>query len=137
MTRVFLMQVVKLVLVTFLIWFISAAISPFFDIYFWFPYIETPINDSLGFQRALTVRSAVFLTLSYFIVSYLRHRKPLSSVVPIMIFTTFYCIFRAGFLAKNGGPYSEWVVVTFTAIFSAMLYFEYKSETNKIFSNHW
>ena len=131
------MQVVKLFLVAFLIWFISAAISPFFDIYFWFPYIETPINDSLGFQRALTVRSAIFMTLSYFIVSYLRHRKPLSSVVPILIFTIFYSIFRVGFLLKNGGPYTEWLVIAFTIIFSIMLYLEYKTETNKIFSNSW
>ena len=131
------MQVVKLFLVAFLIWFITAAISPFFDIYFWFPYIETPINDSIGFQRALTVRSAMFLTLAYFIVNYLRHRKPLSSVVPIMIFTTLYSICRTGFLVKNGGPYTEWLVIAFTIIFSIMLYLEYKTETNKIFSNSW
>ncbi len=131
------MQVVKLFLVTILIWFISAAMSPFFDIYFWFPYIETTIDDSLGFQRALTVRSAIFLTLSYFIINYLRHRKPLSSVVPILIFTIFYSIFRAGFLLKNGGPNTEWLVIAFTLIFSIMLYLEYKTETNKIFSNSW
>jgi len=131
------MSVVKFFLVAFLIWFVTAALSPFFDIYFWFPYIEAPINNSPDFQRAVTVRSASFLTLSYFIINYLRHQKPLTSVVPLLVFCVFYTIFRIGFLVKNGGPDTEWLVVAFTVILSVMLYLENKAETNKIFSDSW
>ena len=70
-------------------------------------------------------------------VSTVAPSSSLSSVVPILIFTIFYSIFRAGFLLKNGGPNTEWLVIAFTLIFSIMLYLEYKTETNKIFSNSW
>ena len=131
------MNIIRFLFVAFLIWFTFAAVSPFFDIYFWITYIEAPLNDSIAFQRAVTVRSAIFLTLSYFVINYLRNRKPLSSIVPIMIFTIFYSVFRTGFLIKNGGPNTEWIIVAFTTITSAMLYLEYKNETNKIFANSW
>ena len=131
------MSAVKFLLIAFLIWFIIAALSPLFNHYFLFPYVEAPLNDSLGFQRSLTVRSACFLTLSYFIVNYLRHRKPLSSVVPILTFSFFYTIFRVGFLIKKGGPNMEWLVIAFSSGLTTMLYLEYKAEINKIFTKSW
>ena len=131
------MLAVRILLVAFCVWFVTAAFSPFFDIYFWFPYMQSPIAESIEFQRALTVRSAWFLTLVYFIVNYLRQRKPLSSVVPILTFCVFFSLFRTAYLVKHGGPNTEWLIVLFALGLSTLLHFEYKSETNKIFKNSW
>ena len=131
------MKPTKIVLIVLLLWIIPASIIPVFDLVIWFPYVRgIPIED-FSSHRLLSVRSATFMTMAYFIINHLRQKKPLSSVSPVFVFINFLLIFSIILLIKNGGPKTEWLMLTFGAIFSGVLYFENKKESNKIFKDAW
>ena len=127
------MKLTKILMVVLLFWMIPAAVIPIFDLVIWFPYVTSvPIND-LANHRLLSVRSAAFMTIGYFIINHLRQKKPLSSVSPVFVYVNFLLMFSIILLIKNGGPTTEWFTVIFLSIFSGILFFENKNESNKIF----
>ena len=131
------MKLTKILMVVLLFWMIPAAVIPIFDLVIWFPYVTSvPIND-LANHRLLSVRSAAFLTIAYFIINHLRQKKPLSSVSPVFVYVNFLLVFSIILLIKNGGPTTEWFTVIFVSIFSGILFFENKNESNKIFKDAW
>ena len=131
------MKLTKILMVVLLFWMIPAAVIPIFDLVIWFPYVTSvPIND-LANHRLLSVRSAAFMTIGYFIINHLRQKKPLSSVSPVFVYVNFLLMFSIILLIKNGGPTTEWFTVIFLSIFSGILFFENKNESNKIFKDAW
>ena len=131
------MKLTKILMVVLLFWMIPAAVIPIFDLVIWFPYVTSvPIND-LANHRLLSVRSAAFMTIGYFIINHLRQKKPLSSVSPVFVYVNFLLVFSIILLIKNGGPTTEWFTVIFVSIFSGILFFENKNESNKIFKDAW
>ena len=131
------MKPTKILLIILLLWIIPSSIIPIFDLVIWFPLLEGLPADDLSSNRLLAVRSATFMTLAYFIVNHLRQKKPLSSVSPIFVFINFIVLFSSIFLIKNGGPKTEWLMITLAIILSGILYFEGKKESNKIFKDAW
>ncbi|OUX22341.1 MAG: hypothetical protein CBE15_08695 [Euryarchaeota archaeon TMED255] len=132
------MKLTKILMILLLFWMIPASVIPIFDLVIWFPYLTSvvPIDD-LASHRLLSVRSAAFMTIAYFIINHLRQKKPLSSVTPVFVYANFLWMFSTIFLIKNGGPITEWFVVIFIAIFSGVLFFANKNESNKIFKDAW
>ena len=131
------MKLTKILMVVLLFWMIPAAVIPIFDLVIWFPYVTSvPIND-LANHRLLSVRSAAFMTIGYFIINHLRQKKPLSSVSPVFVYVNFLLMFSIILLIKNGGPTTEWFTVIFVATVSGILFFESKNESNKIFKDAW
>ncbi len=100
------MKLTKILMIVLLFWMIPAALIPIFDLVVWFPYVS-PTNiptDDLANHRLLSVRSAAFLTIVYFIINHLRQKKPLSSVSPIFVYVNCVLLFSTILLIKNSGP---------------------------------
>ena len=117
------MKLTKILMILLLFWMIPASVIPIFDLVIWFPHVTSvPIGD-LASHRLLSVRSAAFMTIAYFIINHLRQKKPLSSVTPVFVYANSLLMFSTIFLIKNGGPITEWFMVIFIAIFSGVLFF--------------
>ena len=83
---------VALISLIFLVEYISVKYSinfvfPFF--YFQVNFEPTTYEQTMIVLRLQIVRAAAFMTMAYFIFKYLRNRRPLSSVVPVLVFTNF------------------------------------------------
>ena len=68
------------------------------------PYTLIEIDVATANWRPHSIRSAAFMTVSYFIISYLRHQRPLSSVLPILVFGYWLVVFRVAFLLIYSNP---------------------------------
>ena len=131
---------------TLLLWFVVGAFLPLLDITFSFPffYFRVPLEPTTGDQamiilRLQIVRAASFMTMAYFIFKYLRNRKPLSSVVPVLVFINFLIFFSVIYTLRSGYTWSwkEWSVFGFLIVLSWVLFRENRSEATKIFSKDW
>ena len=136
----------KILMWILLLWFVVGACMPLLDITFSFPffYFKVPLEPTTDDQamiilRLQIVRAASFMTMAYFIFKYLRNRKPLSSVVPVLVFINFLILFFAIYTLKSGHVWSwkEWSVFGFLLVLSWVLFRENRSEATKIFSRDW
>ena len=133
-------------MVILLLWFIIGAFIPLFDITFSFPFFYFQVHlepmtedQTMIILRLQIVRAASFMTMAYFIFKYLRNRKPLSSVVPVLVFTNFLILFFVAYTVRSEHVWSwkEWSVFGFLLILSWVLFRENRSEATKIFSRDW
>ena len=129
-----------------LLWFVVGACMPLLDITFSFPffYYQVPLEPTTDDQamiilRLQIVRAASFMTMAYFIFKYLRNRKPLSSVVPVLVFINFLIFFSVIYTLRSGyvWTWKEWSVFGFLLALSWVLFRENRSEATKIFSRDW
>ena len=131
------MKPTKILLLLLLAWLVPASLVTLFDLIILFPFMTYTPSEDLANHRLLSVRSAVFMTLAYYIVNHLRKKKPLSSVSPILVFINFLILFSIILIIKNNGPNLEWLVVICASVFSGVLFIESKNERNKIFKDAW
>ena len=133
-------------MVIMLLWFIIGAFIPLFDITFSFPFFYFQVHlepmtedQTMIILRLQIVRAASFMTMAYFIFKYLRNRKPLSSLVPVLVFTNFLILFSVAYTVRSEHVWSwkEWSVFGFLLILSWVLFREDRSEATKIFSRDW
>lgn len=133
-------------MVIMLLWFIIGAFIPLFDITFSFPFFYFQVHlepmtedQTMIILRLQIVRAASFMTMAYFIFKYLRNRKPLSSLVPVLVFTNFLILFSVAYTVRSEHVWSwkEWSVFGFLLILSWVLFRENRSEATKIFSRDW
>ena len=133
-------------MVILLLWFIIGAFIPLFDITFSFPFFYFQVHldpmtedQTMIILRLQIVRAASFMTMAYFIFKYLRNRKPLSSLVPVLVFTNFLILFSVAYTVRSEHVWSwkEWSVFGFLLILSWVLFRENRSEATKIFSRDW
>ncbi len=88
-------------------------------------------------ERLVAIRSAVFLTMAFFIYRHLSRKRPLSSVAPLQVFVNCLILvglFRIGFSFEY---WLEWAILGVLGVLSAMLYFENRSESQRIFKDDW
>ena len=133
-------------MVILLLWLIIGAFIPLFDITFSFPFFYFQVHlepmtedQTMIILRLQIVRAASFMTMAYFIFKYLRNRKPLSSLVPVLVFTNFLILFSVAYTVRSEHVWSwkEWSVFGFLLILSWVLFRENRSEATKIFSRDW
>ena len=136
----------KILMWILLLWFVVGACMPLLDITFSFPffYFQVPLEPTTDDQamiilRLQIVRAASFMTMAYFIFKYLRNRKPLSSVVPVLVFISFLIFFSVIYTLRSGfvWTWKEWSVFGFLLVLSWVLFRENRSEATKIFSRDW
>ncbi len=139
-------MVTRGLMVIMLLWFIIGAFIPLFDITFSFPFFYFQVHlepmtedQTMIILRLQIVRAASFMTMAYFIFKYLRNRKPLSSLVPVLVFTNFLILFSVAYTVRSEHVWSwkEWSVFGFLLILSWVLFRENRSEATKIFSRDW
>ena len=84
------------------------------------------------------VRSATFMMLAFFGLNYLRRRRPLSSVAPLLIYSNFVILFGALYqLLSFSFVLHHWLVVGFFFPVSFWLYRQNRQESKTIFKNDW
>ena len=84
------------------------------------------------------VRSSAFATFATFTLNYLRRRRPLSSVAPLLYFCVWALVFAPAFIYQYS--FFNWKQVAFlmfTLTLAAILYRENQREAKTIFVNDW
>jgi hypothetical protein len=87
--------------------------------------------------RLVVIRSAVFLTMAFFILRHLRNKRPLSSVAPVQVFVNCLLlvgVFRLPFSAEY---WIDWLIMAGLSVASVLLYFENRGEAQRIFRSDW
>ena len=84
------------------------------------------------------VRSAAFATFATFSLNYLRRRRPLSSVAPLLYFSTWALVFGPAYVFVYASPnWKQVAFLVFTAVLVLILYRENKREAKTIFVDQW
>ena len=87
--------------------------------------------------RLAVIRAASFLTMAYFIFRHLRNKRPLSSVAPVQVFINFLILIGLFRLPFDLAHWQDWLILGGLVVASTLLYFENRSEAQKIFKNDW
>ena len=77
----------------------ATAFMPLLDVNFLI--YDISITDEPVSTNFLAIRSATFASLAFFIVNFLRHKRPLSSVAPLLAFCNFL-VFLVRHLCLSG-----------------------------------
>ena len=133
-------MIIRIVIGLIIIWMTIASLLPFFGINFVLfrgatvePIILTDENTYLH-----VVRSASFASMALFGINYLRNKRPLSAVAPLLVFASFLCIYAPLYLFARGNSYWwEWASFAFMIVLVVVLFRENKAEAKKIFLNDW
>ena len=84
------------------------------------------------------VRSAAFATFATFSLNYLRRRRPLSSVAPLLYFCTWALVFGPAYVFVYASPnWKQAAFFVFTAVLVLILDRENKREAKTIFVDQW
>jgi hypothetical protein len=90
-----------------------------------------------GGGRLVVIRSAVFLTMAFFIYRHLRNKRPLSSVAPVQVFVNSLLVVGVFRLPLSTEYWIDWLIVACLCVASVLLYFENRGEAQRIFKNDW
>ena len=132
------MRFVKAVLVLIMFWLAGASLLPVLGWNLYLPFQVEELDLTGVYLRLVTIKSAAFMTMVYFIFNYLRHRRPLSSVAPLLVFSNFIVGFGVFFKVRYTHlVLIDWLVLTLLAILSVMLFFENEKESRTIFKDDW
>ena len=127
----------KFIMLILLIWLGPSAWLPLFGYIYEVPYTLVAIDAESVDARMLSIRSAAFMTVVYFVVSYFRHQRPLSSMLPIIVFSYWLIFFRAAYQIIYPTVWTEWILVLSFIIMQVFLTTEYLRDTNRIFKESW
>ena len=133
-------MIIRIVIGLIIIWMTIASLLPFFGINFVLfrgatvePIILTDENTYLH-----VVRSAAFASMALFGINFLRNKRPLSAVAPLLVFASFLCIYAPLYLFTRGNSYWwEWASFALMVVLVVVLFRENKAEAKKIFLNDW
>ena len=134
------MRVFKAVLILLTLLMLSMACLPIFGldlVLFGRVGLETAKVDDTNIHLFM-VRSAAFATLATFAFNFLRRRRPLSSVAPLLFFCSWTLIFQPAYvLAHHEINLQHIIFYLFTLFLVLILSRENKAEAKKIFVNEW
>ena len=86
----------------------------------------------------LVIRCATFATLAFFSMNFLRRKRPLSSVAPMLVFCNFTVFFGAVIMIQRAQyDVLPWVVLTMIGGLAFFLYRENRAENSVIFRDSW
>ena len=133
-------MIIRIVVSLIVIWMTIASLLPFSGINFvlFRGAIIEPILLNEENTYLHVVRSAAFATMALFGLNYLRNKRPLSAVAPLLVFASFLCIYAPLYLFIRGTSYWwEWASFAFMVGLAVVLFRENKAEAKKIFLNDW
>lgn len=86
----------------------------------------------------LVVRCATFATLAFFSVNFLRRKRPLSSVAPMLVFCNFTVFFGSVLMFQRSEfEVSAWAALVLIVCVSVFLYRENRAQNKVIFRDGW
>ena len=127
----------KFIMAILVVWLGPSAWLPLFGYVYEVPYSLTAISPENLDGRMLSIRSAAFMTVIYFVISYFRHQRPLSSVLPILVFCYWLIVFRVAYQIVYPGAWTEWILVLAFVGMSVFLTIEHLRDSNRIFKDSW
>ena len=127
----------KFIMLILLVWLLPSAWLPLFGYIYEVPYTLTAVDAVNVDSRMLSIRSAAFMSVIYFILSDLRHQRPLSSVLPILVFCHWLIVFRCAYLFVYPSAWTEWILVLVFVVMSVFLTIEHLRDSNRIFKDSW
>ena len=84
------------------------------------------------------VRSAAFATFATFSLNYLRRRRPLSSVAPLLYFCTWALVFGPTYVFVYASPnWKQAAFLVFNCVLVFFLFRENEREAKTIFVDEW
>jgi hypothetical protein len=115
---------------------IATAFLPLFDVNFLIHRMSVT-SESVE-TSYLAIRSATFASLAFFVVNFLRHKRPLSAVAPMLAFCNFLVFFGVALMVKRAQyELMPWVVLIIIAALSVFLHRENKAQNSVIFRDSW
>jgi peptidoglycan/LPS O-acetylase OafA/YrhL len=131
-------------LVKSLIWCFAAlmlvtAALPLFGLNFILPRAELGhIADLDGHYYLFVLRSAALLTTVFFAINFLRHKRPLSSASPLLVFSNALILSGISFLfAYQDFSPARWFAVLALLPVSIFFGVQNESESKRIFVDSW
>ena len=129
----------RIVFLLLAIWLSAAAVLPLFEM--------NLIASQAGFVSydpventlyLFTTRSACFATCVFFLMNFLRRRRPLSSVSPLLVISIMHRVFGAGFFLVFGIFNLSLIAFLILLVgLSLFLYFENEKERSMLFKDSW
>ena len=138
---------ISLLVVSITMLLIYIAVLPLFgyDLVIHKLAIVPAMDYSDDVNHLLLTRSATFATLAYFCINYLRRKRPLSSVAPMLVFCNFFLLFglitvaQETFFstAEETNGWKLWGLLALIGLLSITLYTENQAESDRIFKDQW
>ena len=96
------------------------------------------LENAGSLSEVQRVRKTAFATFSSFALNYLRRRRPLSSVAPLLYFCSWALVFSPAYVYLYSGLHLQHVVfLAFTCALTLILFRENRNEAKTIFVNEW
>ena len=96
------------------------------------------LTDEPVATNFLVIRSATFATLAFFSVNFLRRKRPLSSVAPMLVFCNFTVLFGSVLMIQRSQyDVVPWLVLVMIVGLAYFLFRENRAETSVIFRDGW
>ena len=133
-------MIFRIMLGLIIFWMTTASLLPFFGVNFvllrgavFEPFLIDESNTYLHI-----IRSSTFASMAFFGINYLRRKRPLSSVAPLLVFVSFLVIYAPVYLIIRGdSQWWEWATFTFMIALTVIFFRENQAEAKKIFLNDW
>ena len=129
----------RIVFLLLSIWLSAAAVLPLFEMNFIASQAGLVSYDPDGDTLYLfSTRSEWFATCVFYLMNFLRRRRPLSSVSPLLVISIIHCIFGAGFILVFGIFNLSLIAFLILLVgLSLFLYFESEKERSVLFKDSW
>ena len=102
------------------------------------PFALEPFDPSTELVYLFVARSAGLATAAFFAINFLRHRRPLTSAAPLLVYANFTILFGVAYLLMT--PFFQliqlWPVPILIAL-SVFLFKQNQRESAKIFTKDW
>lgn len=134
------MRVFRAALIMLTLLMLSMAVLPIFglDLVLFGRFELEAANVVDSNIHLFMVRSAAFATLATFAINFLRRRRPLSSVAPLLFFCSWTLIFQPAYaFAHHEINLQHIIFYLFTLALVLILFRENKAEAKTIFVNEW
>ena len=102
------------------------------------PFALEPFDPLTEPVYLFVARSAGLATAAFFAISFLRHRRPLTSAAPLLVYANFTIIFGVVYLLMTPGfqLFQLWPAPILIAL-SVFLFKQNQRESAKIFTKDW
>ena len=96
------------------------------------------LTDEPVATNFLVIRSATFATLAFFSVNFLRRKRPLSSVAPMLVFCNFTVLFGSVLMIQRSQyDVIPWLTLAMIVGVAYFLFRENRAENSVIFRDGW
>ena len=102
------------------------------------PSVLEPFDPSTEPVYLFVSRSAGLATAAFFAINFLRHRRPLTSVAPLLVYANFTILFGIAYLLQTSSfELSQFWPAPILIALSVFLSKQNRRESAKIFSGDW